>query len=88
MKTTCAHTEIVEFLAKPNALSWVAQVVLTSTNKDEAVRRILLALAVTQEIALPQKDLLRKEIRAWFKQHVGDREFFADSDLHRRKNRR
>jgi hypothetical protein len=88
MENKRTHIEIVEFLAQPNALDWVAQIVSNSSDKDGVVRRILLALAVTQTIALPQKDLLRKEIRAWFKLHVGDREFFADSDIHRRKRRK
>jgi len=60
----------------------------TTTDTDEMIRKVSNVLAATQEIPRPQKDLLRKQIRAWYRTNVGDRLFFADSDLHRKHERR
>lgn len=82
------HTAIVEMLKHPNVMRYLALLIRVTCDKDETIRRVLRVLASTQEIPLAQKDLLRKQIRAWYKANVGDRLFFADSDLHRKHLRK
>lgn len=85
--TARTHTVINKMLGHKNALRYLAVLINVTCNKDETVRRVLRILAASQQIPLSQKDLLRKQIRAWYKANVGDRLFFADSDLHRVKLR-
>ncbi len=81
------HNTIVKMLQHPEVMRYLALLIKTTCDTDAAVRRVLNVLAATQEIPLAQKDLLRKQIRAWYKANVGDRTFFADSDLHRKHKR-
>lgn len=82
------HNTIARILQREDALRFVAFLVKFAKDKDAAVRRVLNVLAATQTIETARKDLLRKQIRAWFKANVGDRLFFADSDLHRKNLRK
>ncbi len=82
------HKALVGMLKHPQVMRYLAILIRVTCDKDEAIRRVLRVLAATQEIPLAQKDLLRKQIRAWYKTNVGDRMFFADSDLHRKHLRK
>ena len=81
------HTTIVKLLKHEDALRYVGILIHATSDADATIRRVLNVLAATQEIPLAQKDLLRMRIRAWYKANVGDRLFFADSNLHRKHRR-
>lgn len=78
---------IVRALVGKNPLRYLGLLLRVTPDKDFAIRRVLNVLAATQDIMLPQKDNLRKQIRNWYRANYGDRKFFADSDLHRKHRR-
>lgn len=78
------HNAIAKMLKHPKVLRYIGFLMYVTADTDIAVRRVLNVLAATQEIPLARKDELRKQIKAWYRNNVGDRKFFADSDLHRK----
>ena len=78
------HNAIAKMLQHKDVLRYLGILIRTTCNKDATIRRVLNVLAATQTIELARKDELRREIKAWYRANVGDRTFFADSDLHRK----
>lgn len=79
-----AHAVIVQMLQHNDWQRFLGFFLNRVMDKDAAIRKVMNVLAASQQIPLVKKDALRKEIRAFFRKHYGDRDFFADSDLHRK----
>ena len=68
-------------------LEYTKEYLLVAVNKEAAIKDILFSLAASQVVDRDQKDVIRRNIKSFYRNNYGDSIIFADSDLHRKHKR-